>query len=94
MLIFSGLMFLQQMSGIYAVLFYANDIFTQAGTTLKPAYNSIIVGAVQAIAVIPATLVVDRLGRKLLLLVSAVGMGVFITILGFYFLFQVSFSEF
>jgi Sugar (and other) transporter len=87
--IFFGVMFLQEMSGINAVLFFANDIFTQAGTSLEPRFNSIIIGAVQALATIPATLVVDKLGRKLLLIVSAVAMAVSITILGFYFFFQV-----
>jgi MFS family permease len=89
MLILIGAMFLQQLSGINAVLFFANDIFAQAGTSLEPKYNGIIIGAVQVLATVPATLVVDRLGRKLLLLISAITMGIFIIILGFYFFYQV-----
>ncbi|XP_065349056.1 facilitated trehalose transporter Tret1-2 homolog [Cloeon dipterum] len=87
-LILFGVFFLQQLSGINAVLFYANSIFESAGSTLDPNINSIIIGAVQVAATVPASLVVDRLGRKLLLLVSAVAMGVFIVILGFYFFYQ------
>jgi Sugar (and other) transporter len=89
LLIFFGVMFLQEMSGINAVLFFANDIFVQAGTSLEPRFNSIIIGAVQALATIPATLVVDKLGRKLLLTISAIAMAIFISILGIYFYFQV-----
>ncbi|CAB3365730.1 Hypothetical predicted protein [Cloeon dipterum] len=92
-LILFGVFFLQQLSGINAVLFYANSIFESAGSTLDPNINSIIIGAVQVAATIPASLVVDRLGRKLLLLVSAVAMGVFIVILGFYFFYQAQLVE-
>jgi Na+/melibiose symporter-like transporter len=83
-----GVMFLQEMSGMNAVLLFANDIFMQAGTELEPRFNSIL-GGVQALATIPATLVVDKIGRKLLLIVSAVAMAVSITVLGLYFFFQV-----
>ncbi|CAB3365728.1 Hypothetical predicted protein [Cloeon dipterum] len=93
MLIMFGLFAMQQFSGINAVLFYANSIFSDAGSTLDTDINSIIVGAVQVAATIPASLVVDRLGRKLLLLISSIAMGVFIVILGFYFFFQEEWSE-
>jgi len=91
LLIVFGVMFLEQCSGINAVLLYANDIFKHAGTTLAPKYNSIVVGAVQVCATIPSTLVVDSLGRRFLLLLSAVCMGISITVLGFYFFYQVLF---
>ncbi|XP_059490974.1 uncharacterized protein LOC132205733 [Neocloeon triangulifer] len=87
-LLLFGLFAMQQLSGINAVLFYANSIFVDAGSTLDPNINSIIIGAVQVAATIPASLVVDRLGRKLLLLVSSTAMGIFIIILGFYFFFK------
>jgi Na+/melibiose symporter-like transporter len=93
LLILFGAMFLQQLSGINAVLFFANDIFVQAGTELEPRFNSIIIGVVQVLATIPATLVVDKLGRKLLLIISAIAMAIFITILGFYFFFQVKIGQ-
>ncbi|KAJ8931867.1 hypothetical protein NQ314_015133 [Rhamnusium bicolor] len=64
----------QQLSGINAVLFYAQNIFQQAGTSLKPAVCSIIIGGVQFGTSFITPLVCERLGRKILLLMSATGM--------------------
>lgn len=69
-----GLMVFQQFTGIIAVLYYSQTIFKQAGVELDPAVCSIIVGAVQFLTTFITPLVVDRLGRKMLLLVSSIGM--------------------
>lgn len=70
MLISFGLMFFQQLSGINAVIFYMTTIFSDPKIALKPEYATIIVGAVQVIASFVATMTLDKLGRRLLLLVS------------------------
>lgn len=70
MLISFGLMFFQQVSGINAVIFYTMTIFKVSNTGLKPEIATIIVGALQVVATAFATLTLDRLGRRLLLLVS------------------------
>lgn len=59
-----GLMFFQQFSGINAVIFYANDIFIYAGSTIDQSICVIIVGVVNFIATFIATVLIDRLGRK------------------------------
>lgn len=70
MMISFGLMFFQQLSGINAVIFYTSAIFKDANIELKPELATIIVGVVQVIATFTATLTIDKLGRRLLLLVS------------------------
>lgn len=80
-----GLMLFQQMSGVNSIIFYSSDIFTKAGSSLPPNEASIIVGAVQVISVFIGTLVVDKLGRRILLLASIVVMFLTTLILGVYF---------
>jgi MFS family permease len=80
-----GLMFFQQVSGINAVIFYTTDIFKAAGTGIDPEIATIIVGVMQVVATFVASLVVDRLGRRLLLLVSDSVMALCTLVLGIYF---------
>ncbi|XP_054005200.1 facilitated trehalose transporter Tret1-like [Hylaeus anthracinus] len=65
-----GLMFFQQFSGINTVIFYASDIVTSAGISITPENFSILVGLVGLLGVLVSTLIVDHLGRRLLLLAS------------------------
>ncbi|XP_011702777.1 PREDICTED: facilitated trehalose transporter Tret1 isoform X2 [Wasmannia auropunctata] len=80
-----GLMLFQQMSGVNAIIFYSSDIFAKAGTSIEANKATIIVGAVQVISVFLGTLVVDRLGRRILLLASIVVLFLMTLILGVYF---------
>lgn len=61
-----GLMFFQQFSGINAVIFYAGQIFIYAGSTLDASVCTIILGIVNFIATFVATILIDRLGRKVI----------------------------
>lgn len=70
MLISFGLMFFQQVSGINAVIFYTMTIFKVSNTGIEPEVATIIVGALQVVATAFATLTIDRLGRRFLLLFS------------------------
>ncbi|XP_029710984.1 facilitated trehalose transporter Tret1-like [Aedes albopictus] len=65
-----GLMFFQQLSGINAVIFYATTIFDDANTGLEASTATIIIGIIQMVATLLATLIVDRVGRQILLLAS------------------------
>ena len=69
-----GLVVFQQLSGINVVLFYMEPIFDKANTGLSPAISTIIIGVVQMISSTVTLFLVDRLGRRLLLLMSGFGM--------------------
>ncbi|KAG7201269.1 hypothetical protein KM043_004048 [Ampulex compressa] len=75
----------QQLTGVNVVLFYMTDIFKSAGTSLDPAISTIIVGVVQMLASCVTPLVVDRLGRRMLLVLSGVGAAVSCGALGLYY---------
>lgn len=80
-----GLMFFQQVSGINAVIFYTTDIFNAAGTGIDAEIATILVGVMQVIATFVASLIVDRLGRRILLLISDSVMALCTLFLGIYF---------
>jgi len=69
-------MFFQQWTGINAVLYYAPQIFKGLGLsgTTTSLLASGVVGIVMWFATIPAVLYVDKLGRKPILIVGAIGM--------------------
>lgn len=75
----------QQLTGINVVLFYMEDIFNAAKTELSGSLATIIVGIVQMLASCVTPLVVDRLGRKMLLVFSGIGGIVTLAALGLYF---------
>ena len=63
-----------QLSGINAILYYLKDIFSAAGFTgLSNDLQQVAVGAANLIATIVALRVIDRMGRKKLLLIGSVG---------------------
>jgi sugar porter (SP) family MFS transporter len=63
-----------QLSGINAVLYYLNDIFEKAGFTKVSAdLQSVAVGATNLLFTMVAMSVIDRIGRKTLLLVGSIG---------------------
>ncbi|EXB37263.1 Sugar transporter ERD6-like 6 [Morus notabilis] len=70
-----GLLVLQQLSGINAVLFYSTNIFQSAGISSGNAATCAI-GAIQVLATAITTWLLDKAGRRLLLIVSAAGMTV------------------
>ncbi len=63
-----------QLSGINAILYYLNDIFRAAGFgSMTSDLQAVAVGAANFLATIAALWLIDRVGRKTLLLVGAVG---------------------
>ncbi|KAK4217561.1 general substrate transporter [Rhypophila decipiens] len=69
-------MFFQQWTGINAVLYYAPSIFLQLGLTQTTTslLATGVVGIVMFLATIPAVLYIDRVGRKPVLAIGALGM--------------------
>lgn len=80
-----GLMFGQQFCGINVVIYYTVIIFEAAGTSLDANVSTIVVGSVQFVSTLVATLLVDRSGRRPLLLASGSLMTISMTSLGTYF---------
>ncbi|KAL8026702.1 hypothetical protein ABFX02_14G046100 [Erythranthe guttata] len=68
-----GLLVLQQLSGINGVIFYSNYIFETAGISSSNV-ATVGVGAIQVIATGVATWLVDKTGRRILLIISSTGM--------------------
>lgn len=81
----SGLHFFQQMSGINAVIFYTQEIFDAADSGIESSIATIIVGSMQVISVFGSSIIVDKLGRRLLLLPSAFAMALSTVALGIFF---------
>lgn len=68
-----------------AVLFYTLFIFQTAGTELDPNVCSIIVGVVILFSVFLNLGLIDRLGRRVLLIISQSGMALALLTLGIFF---------
>lgn len=63
-----------QLSGINAILYYLNQIFAQAGFNKVSAdLQAVAIGATNLVFTMIAMAVIDRIGRKKLLLIGAVG---------------------
>lgn len=63
-----------QLSGINAILYYLNDIFAQAGfSKVSGDLQAVLIGLTNLIAVMIAMSIIDRVGRKTLLLIGSVG---------------------
>ncbi|XP_043269296.1 uncharacterized protein [Venturia canescens] len=88
-----GMMAFQQLSGINAVIFYTVTIFEAAGSDMDPDLAAIIVALVQAVMAGVAALIVDRAGRKPLLIFSSFTMAVSLVALGVYFKIQANGSD-
>jgi len=66
-----------QLIGINAVLYYLNDIFAMAGfSRTSQNLQAVAVGAVMLVATLLALSLIDRFGRRTLLLVGSVGLAV------------------
>lgn len=64
-----------QLAGINAILYYLNDIFGMAGfSKMSGDLQAVAVGAMNLLATFLAMSVIDRLGRKTLLLIGGAGM--------------------
>lgn len=80
---------LQQITGINVVLYYAPEIFKNAGLPVSTAMNdTVLVGLVNMLFTLVAIWLVDQLGRKPLLLLGTLGMGASLALLGGAYYFQ------
>ncbi len=84
-----GLAIFQQITGINAIIYYANQIFASAGFSTPEAQTTATtwaVGGVNVAATFIAIAFIDKLGRRPLLLAGLVGMGLALLTVGIAFL--------
>src|SRR6202043_2737139 len=63
-----------QLSGINAILYYSNSIFAAAGfSQLSGSLQTVLIGAMNLVATLLGMSLIDKLGRKTLLLIGSVG---------------------
>ena len=80
-LVFIGIAigFFNQFTGINVIMYYATDIFRSAGFSTDSALGqTVILGLTNLIFTLIAMQVIDRFGRKFMLLVGSLGMTVFL----------------
>ncbi|KAL1492595.1 hypothetical protein ABEB36_010835 [Hypothenemus hampei] len=80
-----ALMFFQQFSGINVVILYSSDIFKSTGINLNANVATIIVGSVQVLATLSASLIIEKTGRKQLIFISLSAVAINTAILAIYF---------
>ncbi|MCK4751094.1 MAG: sugar porter family MFS transporter [Bacteroidales bacterium] len=85
------LAFLQQWSGNNTIFYYAQEVFTQAGYPVSDVlFNIVITGSVMLVFTFIAIGTVDRVGRKWLMLIGCIGMGVSEILLGLSYQFSIT----
>lgn len=82
---------LQQVTGINAVLYYATEIFKNLGYGTEDALlQTVVIGVVNIGFTVVAIWMVDRLGRRPLMIIGSAGMGITLLMLGLAFCFEQS----
>jgi SP family galactose:H+ symporter-like MFS transporter len=85
LLIGIGLAVFQQVTGINAIIYYADQIFASAGFASHSSQTTVTtwaIGGVNVLATFIAIAFIDRLGRRRLLLAGLLGMGVSLGVVG------------
>lgn len=80
-----GLNIFQQLSGVSAILSYAGPLFDAAAASLSGDMTAILIGIVKVCTVILATIIIEKVGRRYLLLVSTMSTGIPLFVLGAFF---------
>ena len=75
--------FFNQLTGINIVMYYSADIFRSVGFTTDSAiWQTVIIGATNLIATIVGMLLIDKVGRRRLLLSGSLSMALFLALFG------------
>ncbi|XP_022917080.1 facilitated trehalose transporter Tret1-like [Onthophagus taurus] len=88
LLTMTGVKVLHSMSGTVAIESYMQSIIGSSSSSISPEISSIIFGAIQFPAAFLASAIVDKLGRKPLLIISAFGCALALISEGIYFYIQ------
>ena len=90
LLIGVGLAIFQQITGINAIIYYADQIFASAGFVSQSSQTTVTtwaIGGVNVLATLIAIAYIDRLGRRKLLLTGLIGMAISLIVVGIAFQF-------
>jgi sugar porter (SP) family MFS transporter len=85
LLIGVGLAVFQQITGINAIIYYADQIFASAGFVSQSSQTTVTtwaIGGINVVATLIAIAYIDRLGRRKLLLAGLLGMGISLVVVG------------
>ena len=80
-----GLAIFQQITGINAIIYYANQIFASAGFATEASQATVTtwaIGGVNVLATLIAIAFIDHMGRRKLLLAGLIGMGASLMVVG------------
>lgn len=72
-------------TGQFVIITFTKQIFDETGSNISSEYSSIIVALIQLIGSYVSTLVIERVGRRILLLISTAGCGICLFTAGLYF---------
>ncbi|KAH9319309.1 hypothetical protein KI387_021078, partial [Taxus chinensis] len=76
-----GLLLLQQLSGVNGIMFYSSSIFKSAGIS-SGNIATLGLGAIQVVMTAITTWLMDKAGRRILLMISSGGMAICIFLVG------------
>ena len=81
--------FFNQFTGINTIMYYTTDIFRSAGFSTDSALGQVVmIGLVNLIFTLVAMRIIDRIGRKKMLLIGSLGMSFFLALFAWAFLGQ------
>jgi Sugar (and other) transporter len=83
-----SIMFFSVTTGVFVISNYTASIFKDAGSSVNPEMSAIIVGFILLLGSYIATMLIDRMGRKVLLITSGVGSSASLSVLATYFYLQ------
>lgn len=78
------LMAINQFSGCFALINYSATIFKDSGSDINPNLSSIILASIQVLGTYVSTFLVDKVGRKILLVISCSSTSAGLSIMGLY----------
>ncbi|XP_054287794.1 facilitated trehalose transporter Tret1-like [Macrosteles quadrilineatus] len=80
-----GLVLIRQFSGMPGIIYYNTKIFHEAGFSLSPNIQTILLGSLNLVFTMVSSTVIDKLGRRPLLFISGAGMATSTFFLGLFF---------
>ncbi|KAF2905993.1 hypothetical protein ILUMI_00183 [Ignelater luminosus] len=94
LIVMFGIKTLQQLSGTTAIEAYTQTIIESSNSSVSSEVSSIFAGLIQLPAVFLTAALVDRMGRKPLMIISALGCAMALAVEGVYFyLYKVTFTD-